>query len=61
VTFRFESPETPASPDVDGVTHYEADGSGDGSWQRYDASGGVVESCAYEFDSAGSITALVCS
>lgn len=61
VTFRFDSPATTASPDVDGATHYQADGSGNGSWQRYDALGGIVESCTYDFDSAGSITNLACS
>ncbi len=60
-TFRFEDPSTPASPDVDGDTHYEPDGSGDGSWQRYDAAGGVAESCQYTFDSGGSITSLACT
>lgn len=59
--FRFEDPSTAASPDVDGDTHYAPDGSGEGSWQRYDASGGVAESCEYTFDSAGTITSLSCT
>ncbi len=57
--FRFDDASTPFLPDADGTTRYEADGSGTGTWARYDTTG-VIETCAYAFDTAGKVLSLTC-
>lgn len=57
--FRFDDASTAFQPDADGDTAYKADGSGTGTWRRYDATG-VIETCAYSFDTAGKVLSLDC-
>lgn len=57
--FRFDDASTSWAPDADGETGYEPDGSGTGTWRRYDATG-VIETCAYAFDTAGEVLSLTC-
>jgi hypothetical protein len=59
-SFRFDDVATAYDPDTDGDTTYEYDGSGTGEWRRHDATG-VIQTCQYSFDSAGSILELSCN
>lgn len=58
--YTFDDAATPWTLDLDGGTYTNPDGSGFGTWNRHDADG-PVESCSYEFDSAGTIFRIDCS